>query len=534
MDEAPRHKPPTARWPRWVFSLTLTLLVACFVWQVTMIDARPLHGDEAVQSYILGELLEGKTRVFDPEHFHGLLPHFLNAGWMSLAGKHGYADLDAFDIRAGHLLAGWAALALMVFWVYKRLGAKPAIIVALLWGLCPLAVYYNPIYFHENFLLLTALGVSWTLYNALKTQRNRWWAATGWFLGFLISIKATWLLIVISWGCAALALFALDKFFKQNHPPLRVGWRGLGDSARIPQFKSRLEERLDAWRGVIAALIGAVVIAAVVYTNAFTHLQGAWDAVRTYVCYATDPGHEKPWTYFLSDILFYKDGFGQVAITLPALLGFAAIVFNGRWRAACPRVFLWLALSGAAQIVAYSIINYKTSWTMLVPLACLAPFSAWVFFYAFFGEGRTRAHGWAGAGLLATALLFDASQILRSAPATESRAAPPFAYVPTSVDVPQLVGELLKNTPSGDIAVISDGPQIWPLPWYLRGAANRTAYHDNAQIPPGDFAAYIFVNYAPDKKTALSLREHFIKKEGILFVPGQPFSVYWNKPPALH
>lgn len=273
-------------------------------------------------------------------------------------------------------------------------------------------------------------------------------------------------------------------------------------------------------------LATALIVAAALYTDGFARPQAAWDAIRTFFIYTTDPGHEKAWYYYLEQLLFFKGGFGEAAITIPACCGFVALLVSKKWRESAPTLLLWLALAGAAQIVGYSMVAYKTPWLMLVPIAYLAPWAAWVFCHA--ANGRPLRQTAIG-GLLALLLAFNVSQIVRSRPDNEEKNPSPLAYVPTSQDVPRLTSLLLERTPKGNIAVVSPDGAIWPIPWYLRNAADRTGYYEGGLITEGEFSAYIFVNMLPDSDAAKRLNKTHEAIPGTLFLPGQPFSVYIPK-----
>jgi len=328
-----------------------------------------------------------------------------------------------------------------------------------------------------------------------------------------MATKSTWLLIAISWGCAGLAGWALQKTLR--------GW------------KETKISRAGLGAGAGFALVSALACALLFYTNGFTRWQGAADMVRTFFAYTTNPGHDKAWSYYLTQLLFFKGGFGEAAITLPALAGWAALFLSKNFRKQAPLGLLWLSLAGAAQVIGYSLVAYKTPWLMLVPLAYLAPWAGWTLFYVGWAPGAQRARATAALAVLALAAMFDVWQVCASQPQAESANGPaPFAYVPTSMDVPRLTALLLARAPAGDIAVVAKGEAIWPLPWYLRGAAKRTGYFYEKDALPCEFAAYVFVNTAPKAALARQLRETHESVYGTLFLPGQPFAVYLPKAPA--
>jgi len=61
--QACRLRPP--RWARWAAFLLVALLGLLL--RLPQLGARPMHTDEAVNAYIVGELLAGKTFTYDPQ-----------------------------------------------------------------------------------------------------------------------------------------------------------------------------------------------------------------------------------------------------------------------------------------------------------------------------------------------------------------------------------------------------------------------------------------------------------------------------------
>ena len=532
--------------PLTTLALLALLLALAAAARFANLDSRPMHADEAVQTYIFSDLLEHGDYRYDPSHFHGPLPHFINLSLLSALGIHSLDTLQAWQFRLQPALAGLLLVLLAGACAGGGASANAATRhrAILLAAVSPTLVYFSRMAIHETLLALCALAVPFAAARWLEGRegregrKKRWLLAAAVAFGCMHATKETWSVIAFSWAVAAVVLVVMR--------PRKAGAIGsnatlLPGNARVPRAASGVppDACLGAWAGrpsqhacrvrhpeagarsrrtAFAAalttvtaleLVTALALAAAVamgisfllYSDFCRHPAGFADAWRTLFAYRTGGGHEKPWWYFLTDILgFYRAGnwfAGEGVICLLALAGGVA-AWRRRQRhrqardtakAAIPPLPLFLAVSGVAQVIVYSIIKYKTPWLMLVPLASFVPLAAhgWA---CLRGEpsGRARFSWRAAACALAIAAGLVAPMLTSNfiAPTnTDYR----FVYAPT---LPEADAELSRiaatlslsadANANAQVAVIGD--DYWPLPWYFRTLRERAGYFSEADAPP--------------------------------------------------
>jgi len=559
------------------FILPALLLALAAAARFAALDSRPMHADEAVQTYIFSELLERGDYHYDPSHFHGPLPHFINLPLLRALGIHSLDTLQAWQFRLQPALAG-LLLALLAGACAGSASAATRHRAMFLAAVSPTLVYFSRMAIHETLLALCALAVPFAAARWLEhfkhkracldacagsgglqtagqgatrlafekhldaqTGERRDCIASGgmetappscrsrsfhgWLLvaaaafGCMHATKETWSVIAFSWAVAALVLIVLCP-------------RKARDAARAA----------GPWRIALAATLAVAVamgISFLLYSDFGRRPAGFSDAWRTLFAYRTGGGHEKPWWYFLADCLgFYRAGnwfAGEGVICLLALAGgvaqagrlsslslrsslrnrrvrfttFPAVVEPvasletqkpsgppGRGAADIPALPLFLAVSGAAQVVVYSIIKYKTPWLMLVPLASFVPLAAhgWT---RLRGGARARARfSWRAA---ACALAIAAGLL---APMVSSSFIAPagadfrFVYAPTLPEADAELARIAAALPA-DARVAVIGDDYWPLPWYFRAMRERAGYFSEAEAPaPAQLREFALVIHA--------------------------------------
>ncbi len=454
------------------------------------LDERPMHADEAVQAYIFADLLEHGKYRYDPAHYHGPLPHFINLPLMRALGVQKLDALRPWQFRLQPALAGLLLVVLAAFCTRARSRssgsfsqknedgpAPPASPSSAFWpaallaACSPLLVYFSRMAIHETLLACLALAVPLTAARFLQTRRAGWLIAAGAALGGLHATKETWSIIAFGWAVAAVAL--------------------------APKKAWRLLRETGAARLALAAAV-ALAVSFLLHSNFGRHPRGFADAWLTLFQYRTGGGHEKPWSYYLTDILaFHPAGRGWYGEGV--ILAFAAVGALVRARNADGGLPAFLALSSVVQAVVYSIIGYKTPWLMLVPVAGLAPLAgcglAWM-------TGRRPDGGpWRAVGVAAglLVLLVGAAPQLRDV--TRVRAtdpALPVVYAPTLPAADAALRQAVASLKPGELAAVI-GDDYWPVPWYFRARRDDTGYYEEFEAP-GDlspFALVVRCGYAP-------------------------------------
>src|SRR5512136_1190765 len=82
------HSSPVVRWTVFVTLALLALAV-----RLPRLDERPMHSDEAVNSYTTGELLAGENYHYDPRDRHGPVLYVLCEPVVRLCGAKRFSEL---------------------------------------------------------------------------------------------------------------------------------------------------------------------------------------------------------------------------------------------------------------------------------------------------------------------------------------------------------------------------------------------------------------------------------------------------------
>ena len=441
-----------ARAMRWKVLLWLGVFVLALVLRLPQLDARPMHTDETVNAYLIGQLLAGEGYHYDPQDRHGPALYAATLPVVKLAGEKTFSALEERTLRLVPVFMG--ALAVFLFLPLMRALGWSAWVAALLWAIAPLPLYYSRYFIHETgFVAATLMVMAGGLRAALATGTRAvaWTVFAGIGAGLMLAFKETAVLNFAALGLAALGAARPTRRLIQH--------------------------------GLLGAGV-AVVVALAFYTWGGTEWQGPVDFVKSFVRFtarAGGEGHEKPWWYFL-DLL------NSVFLTFAVLGGWLAWR-EGGWRGR------FVVVYAAAIFVVHSVIPYKTPWLALnlwLPLALLVGWGfAVLYARRLFGPTILFA-----AVLLMTLTLDVREQVFRE-PAGDRN---PYAYAHTGADVIRLqqrVEALAEKNPVGRalrIAVVMD--DAWPLPWYLRVFSQVGFWR--AADDPGPAELYITSSDCPE------------------------------------
>lgn len=451
----------------------LLLLVLAIAAAARLFDlgSRPMHADEAVQAYIFADLLEQGEYRYDPAHYHGPLPHFINLPLMRALGVSLLDTLQAWQFRLQPALAGLLLVALAGACAGGDARARRR--AMLLAAVSPMLVYFSRMAIHETLLAVCALAAPFAVSRWLLTRRIRWLLLAAAAFGAMHATKETWCIIAFGWAVAAAVLW-----------PRRL-WRALRSAG--------------VWR-IALALGVAMGISFLLYSDFGKHPEGFADAWRTLFAYRTGGGHEKGWWYYLVECLGVWPA-GEGVIVLFALAGGAMLWSRRKNRRAgheVPGLPVFLAVSGAAQLVVYSIIKYKTPWLALVPVVSFAPLAAhgWLWLQGRAGPVslRTAAVALAVAAGLAAPMVWSCFK-------EPANIAVPYAYAPTLPEADAELARIAAELPA-DAMIAVIGNDYWPLPWHFRARRERTGYFSEAGAPSfaelREFALVIRTGYQLD------------------------------------
>ncbi len=465
MGQAGRLNPPI--WVRWAAFVVVTLLGLTL--RLPQLGARPMHTDEAVNAYIVGQLMAGGTFTYDPRDRHGPALAALALPLARLQGAKTFSDLTESELRLTSVVAGTATILLFGAGV-EMFGFAPCIIAALLFATAPLSVYFDRYFIHESIFVAATFGLILTGWRA-HTTRSAWFAALAGCCGALmLASKETAVLHFAALAVAALVLL-----------------RG---------------KRLAEWWRPRAALTTAaafLLVSLLLFTwfgSNWKALDGLLHAAPNLIVRAGGEGHQKPFWYFA---LLLIGGWSGALICALAFIGFIQTV-----RARDRSAYGFLALYAVLIAAAYSLIPYKTPWlalNLLLPIALFAGLgieSLWRM-QAKNSARRTpiRVACILVCAAVATLIFHDTRERVFVHPADEAN---PYAYAHTSEDLLGLPREIARLASQDAIAspritVIAADP--WPLPWYLRKYSQVGYWQPGQQ--PGEADFYITSTEAADQ-----------------------------------
>lgn len=424
------------------------------------LDQRPMHADEAVLAMKLADFWEGKGFQYDPTDYHGPGLHY--AAWLygKLAGWGAPDTWTEAGLRHVPMVAGLLVL-LSAVGLRSVLTGRGTLMAMLLTAVSPMMVFYSRYFIMEMLFVLlmaVALGAWWRWY---QTRHRAWLLLAGAAIGFQHATKETFILNV---AAAAVAWLLASWLISDQQ---RGG--GLRLSIGRPQRPSPLKP----WH---LLALSAAIVSVTCYSAFFHDWQAVRDSVTTYTNYlqrAEGVGHEKPWHYYLTLLFWRRDGL----VWTEALIGGLGLIgilhaFGGEHRDGKRQRFLvFLSLYTVILLAGYSVLAYKTPWSILAAqhgLILLAGAGAGELWRLFSGGILGIAFKVAmGLGLYH---LCDQSMVAIGPYKADPRN--PYVYAHTStnlLNLVQTVRDLAALHPAAPprIQVISRD-QGWPLPWYFR------------------------------------------------------------------
>ena len=450
------------RWLRGLGALGLVLLALAV--RLPRLAERPMHTDESVNAYLVGQVLDGGRYVYDPQDRHGPALYLATLPVARAAGETSFVALRESTLRLVPVIMGVLA-ALLFLGLAAETGAAAAVAAALLWTLCALPVFFSRYYIHETGFTALTLGVILCSRRAAHRTSFGWAALAGLCAGLMLAFKETAVLHYAALAVTAAAAVCL-------HPAADVPPR--------PRFVSGASRFVQAWPLLVAGLGVAVLTVLLFYTRVFTDWSELGALARSlgrFTARAGGEGHAKHPVYYL--LLLGRGWAGLPCLTLAAL----GAVWSLRLRHPAGCFFL---IYCAVITLLYSAIPYKTPWLALnlwLPLGVLAGLGAAALLQA------ARPAVWSRAALAVGTVLFLAAlgadlraRVYRDAGGEHN----PYYYAHTLPDLlrlPARVAQLARTAFAGrtpTVAVVLADP--WPLPWYLRQFP-RVGYWQPGQDP---------------------------------------------------
>lgn len=459
-----------SRWARWMAFFIVALIGLAI--RLPQLDARPMHTDEAVNAYIVGQLLAREPFIYDSQDRHGPTLAALTLPIVRMQGARSFSDLTESELRVVPVVAGTITI-LLFGSAAEMFGFIPSLLAAILFAVAPLPVYYDRYFIHESLFCAATFGLILSGWRASQTRSARQAALAGACAALMLACKETALLHFFAFVVAAIVFG-----FRNPHGTGRKGW--------IPR------------KPILAALISFLLLSAALFTwfgRNWKALPALLQTAPHLFARAAGQGHEKPFWYFGR---LLSGGWSGGLLVAFACLGLFVIL---RRRDASP--YQWLAYYGLLIASIYSLIPYKTPWLALnlwLPLtlcAASAAESLWRWSRTRFGRRAMVPAFCILAALTGFLIAHDTRQRVFLYPADESN---PYAYAQTSQDIVGLPGEIAELARHDGIAtpritVIAADP--WPLPWYLRHFSEVGFWQPGQQAKDADF--YITSTEAADQ-----------------------------------
>jgi uncharacterized protein (TIGR03663 family) len=458
-----------------------------------------MHTDEAVNAYIVGQLLAGESFTYDPQDRHGPALAALAVPLVRMQGAKAFSGLTESELRLTTVLAGTVTILLFGAAV-EMFGFAPCLIAALLFAVAPLPVYYDRYFIHESLFSAATFGLILTGWRACKRHSAGQAALAAACAALMLACKETAVLHFFALAAAAFVFWLWNLRGKS----LGGLWRPKAALAAAAAFLL-LSVMLFTWFG----------------TN-WKALPALLQAVPNFFARAGGEGHQKPFWYYAQ---LLTGGWSGGLISTLACIGFFQ---TARKRGPSPYAFLAFYVLFLAVI--YSLIPYKTPWLALnlwLPIALFAGLAIKSLWHlpAKYPALRIAIPAFCIlAGAVAAVLIaHDTQQRVFVHPADETN---PYAYAHTSEDLlglPKEIEELARQNAiaAPRIAVIASDP--WPLPWYLRHFSQVGFWQPGEQAGEADY--YITSTDAADQygdQLQGFNPEYFGVRPGVLIVLWSP------------
>jgi uncharacterized protein (TIGR03663 family) len=451
---------PRSHWIRWMVFIVIALIGLAV--RLPQLNSRPMHTDEAVNAYIVGQLLAGKAFTYDPQDRHGPALAAVALPLARMQGAKSFSDLTEAELRLTSVVAG--TITILLFGAAAEIfGFIPSLLAALLFALAPLPVYYDRYFIHEPLFCAATFGLILCAWFAIKLNSVGLAALAGACAALIFACKETAILHLFALAAAA-SLFRVRNLRGKGSPKL------LRPRLLLP---------------AVASFLPLLVIWFTWFGRNWEALPALLHAGPEFVARAAGQGHQKPVWYYCSLLTAGWSGGFLFA------LGCLGLIISIRKRTASP----YCLLSYYAFVIAaiYSLIPYKTPWLAL---------NLWLPLSLLIASGMVSLWHWTALKLhqhavvpalciivvlLVATIAHDTRERVFLRPADEAN---PYAYAHTSDDIRGLSAEISDLSRRDGlavprIAVIASDP--WPLPWYLRQFEQVGYWQPGQQVADADF-----------------------------------------------
>jgi len=484
--------------PRWAIFVLIAL--AGLALRLPQLGARPMHTDEAVNAYIVGQLLAGEPFRYDPRDRHGPALAAIAVPLARVQGAKSFSDLTETELRLTSALAGTTTILLFGAAV-EFFEFAPCLIAALLFAGASLPLYYDRYFIHESLFVAATFALILSGWRACAKNSTLQAIMAGACAALMLASKETALLHFLALAAAALLFWLYNLREDRRRVVLRP-------------------------KRVLAVAVTFVLVSVLLFTWFGRNWKGLGDLLGSLplmLARAGGEGHEKPVWYFARLLACGWSG--------GLLLALACIGFFLSTRKREPSPYSFLSYYALLIAAIYSVVPYKTPWLALnlwLPLALLAGRAVNSLCRATvrrFAPGVTVPAYSLLAVLAAALVAHDTREQVFLHPSDETN---PYAYAHTSEDLlglPDEIEALARQNAlkSPRIAVIAADP--WPIPWYLRHFSQVGFWQPGQPVGPADF--YVTSTEAADqyKDQLKDFRAEFFGAR-----PGVLILLWWPAP----
>ena len=462
-ERMPRFKFKALFYVIFIISIILGLLL-----RFESLDSRPMHTDEAIQAWRLGSMIEGEGFNYRPDDGHGPVLLFLSMPIVWIKSINNYQELNEVILRSVTAVGGTLLIIMML--LFKRLiSIQGVAISSALVALSPMHVYYSRYYIMETPMLLFLALFLFFSWKYFQQQKYYWMLGAGFACGVMHATKETFVISVASIVIAATIIFLIEELRKN--------------------YVARLKPK----KLVLNFCFGLIVMfftSAALFTVFFNNLEAIKDSYTSYSDYlsrAEGSGHEKPFLYYIN-LISWKEmelySWSELATIILAVVGIFSSFFLQK-KTTKEIIFLRvLSLYTIINLLIYSLIPYKTPWSILPFLQAAIILAGFGFFSLYqLGEKMKRIRTFYQSILIISFIGIcinynNQNKNSLKSPANSDRN--PYVYNHTS---PSLVSKLVKQTIfelkdiKDDLSINVFHPETgWPLPYYFRDIKNCGYY----------------------------------------------------------
>ena len=451
------------------------------------LELKPLHHDEGVNSHFLLNLANFGNYRYDPENYHGPTLYYFALISLRLFGE------SEFALR--FIPAIFGMLTIILIWPLRtHLGSVGVVVAAFCMAISPGLVYFSRDFIHEMAFGCFSMGVVTGAWRFAETKKSHWLLLLSVSAGFLFATKETAIITAVVLLIAIICAALWDNL-NQLYSELNLTAYTLLDKLR--QDLRAISPTLDQ---ALAATFIFLFINFIFYTSFFTHMGGAYDAVKSVWLWGQRSGseHVKSFWYYLGILLKL-----ELPMLIGSLIGALFVIRRGRLFS------LFTAAWLLGMFLAYSIIGYKTPWlviSFLIPLTLMTGYAVQQLFQSFTSYparitlfvvlilmlSYTSKISWTvnmvkyDDNSNHTAFFRKLGEMLDLMPYRDGLSG--YVYAQTDRDILNFVKEVkdetLKMPLQNNTGIYFASPDYWPLPWYLRDYIN-SVYTGKLEVTPG-------------------------------------------------